>query len=148
MWLLGRSFRITHLKLYPLEFLTSDFAARVPSQNTSELLHCRTRRIGLSCKTVNYSRMISLNIHTVYNKVENGFGRRGDHSASQHPPIHGWHQFFKLKFHSVSSDLYNSQNCCICLYVGLSVSFLDGLFWWHGHMVIHRGVHGVDVYQS
>ena len=72
-------------------FITSDFASRVPSQNIPKLLHCRTRRIGPSCKTVDYSHMISLNIHTVYNKVKNGFGRRGYHCVSQHPSIDAWH---------------------------------------------------------
>ena len=47
------------------------------------------------CKTVNYSHVESLNtlnIHSVYNKILNRFGRRGYHCVSQHPPIDGWHQ--------------------------------------------------------
>ena len=45
-------------------------------------------------------------------------------SVSILPPIDDWHQFSELKFHSVSSDLYNSQSCCICSYVRLSIFFL------------------------
>ena len=131
---------------YTKSFITSDFAARVPSQNTSDTLSDFTDRSFL--KTVYYPHVISLNIHTVYNKVKNGCGRRGYHCASQHPPVDGLRQFSELKFHSVSYELYNSQSCCICLYVGLSVSFLSVFFWWHGRMGIHRGVHGVNVYQT
>ena len=72
----------------------------MPSQNTSKLLHCRPRRIGLSCKTVNYSHVISQNKHTVCNKVKNGFGRKDYHCVSQHPSVDGWHQLFKLKFYT------------------------------------------------
>ena len=89
--------------------------ARAFSKYIKAFIHCRTGRKSLYCKTVNYSHVISLNMHTVFNEVKNGFERSDYHCVSQYPSINGWHQFSELKFHSVSSDLYNSQSCCICL---------------------------------
>ena len=47
-----------------------------------------------------------------------------------------------------SSDLYNSQSFCVCPYVRLSISFLTVFFGANGRMVIHSGVHRVNVYQT
>ena len=48
-----------------------------------------------------------------------------------------------MQFNTINEQATSKKNK-----VGRDITFSNGLFRWHGHMVIHLGVHRVNVYQT